>query len=408
MNRKQLILLVLALIILGGAGLVLHNRSQQSWDTSGTRLGEKLLPNFQVNDVAAIHIKNGDDLDLVKTNDRWCVKQRDDYPASFAQISDLLIKMGDLKIAQDEPIGPSQLERMHLTDPGKSPDAATLIEFQDSQGKILQSLLLGKKHTRKSDRPTPWGDSEMPDGRYVMLKSDPNNVITVSDPLTSVDAKPSGWLDRAFFKVEKPKSISFVSTNATNSWTLAREGESSPWVLSDVKTNEILDTNKVSSLAGTLSYPSFDDVVADPAPSKTGLDKAQVVTIKTFDGFVYTLNIGDKTENNYNVHVDVEGEFPTNRVHEKDEKPEGTKALDKVFADNLKVRQAKLDQEKVVNKWTYLVSNWMIDPLIRTRAQLMFDKNAKKDGTETGMSIPMPATDSDSSSPPPPSDSGNQ
>jgi len=73
MNHKQLILLLAALIVLGGAGLVLHNRNQQSWDSSGGKLGQKLLPGFQVNDVAAIHIKGGADLDLVKKMTAgWC------------------------------------------------------------------------------------------------------------------------------------------------------------------------------------------------------------------------------------------------------------------------------------------------------------------------------------------------
>ena len=60
--------------------------------------------------------------------------------------------------------------------------------------------------------------------------------LTVSDPLNSVDPKPAGWLDKDFFKVEKPKSISFVSTNAADSWSLTRESESGPWVLSNIKT----------------------------------------------------------------------------------------------------------------------------------------------------------------------------
>lgn len=121
MNRKQLILLLAALVVLGGAGLVLHNRDQQSWDSSGGKLGQKLLPGFQVNDVAAIHVKGGSDLDLVKKNDRWLVQERNDYPANFSDISELLIKMGDLKISQAEPIGSSQLGRMHLAAPGAVP-----------------------------------------------------------------------------------------------------------------------------------------------------------------------------------------------------------------------------------------------------------------------------------------------
>jgi hypothetical protein len=395
MNRKQLILLLAALIVLGGAGLVLRNRNQDSWNPAGEKLGQKLLPNFQVNDVAAMRIKGESDLDLVKKDDRWRVQERNDYPANYSEIADLLMKMHDLKVAQAEPIGSSQLGRLHLAEPGSNPDAATLIEFKDGQGKVLQSLLLGKKHTHKAERPSrmSFGDDEMADGRFVMLKSDPHEVLVVSDPLTTVDAKPAGWLNKDFFKVEKPKTISFVSTNATNSWNLSRESENGPWALSNLKPGEVVDTNKVSSLSSTLSYPSFVDVETNAV--KTGMDKPLVVAITTFDHFTYTLKIGAKTsENDYPLSVAVVADFPTERTPGKDEKPDDKKKLDKEFQDKLKPLQDKLKQEQALDKWTYVVNSWLIDPLIRDRGQLMVDKkDEKKDDKKEAAAAPEPMPD---------------
>jgi hypothetical protein len=394
MNRKQLIILVLALVVLGGACLLLLNRNQESWSSSGNKLGHKVLTDFQVNDVVGIHIKSDIDLDLVKKDDRWRVQQRNNYPANFSQVSDLLIKASDLKIAQAEPIDPSQMARMHLDEPGKGPDAATLLEFKDAQGKTMQSLLLGKKHTRQSNLPSPMPgmDGEYPDGRFVMLKGDPDEVLTVSDPLSSVDPKPSEWLDKDFFKIEKPNVIALVSTNAADSWSLSRTNENAPWVLASLKTGEVLDTNKVSSLSSTLGYPSFVDVVSDPATAKTSMDKPLVVTIQTFDGFVYTLKIGAKTpENEYNFQVQVAGDFPTNRVKGA-ESPDAAKSLDKLFEGKMKQVEDKLKQEKSLDGWTYLVNNWLIDPLIRTRAQLMVEKKTDKEKKEES-ATPSPSTE---------------
>ncbi|HUD46310.1 MAG TPA: DUF4340 domain-containing protein [Candidatus Baltobacteraceae bacterium] len=381
MNRKQLIMLLVALAVIGGACLVLLNRREQSWTASETQIGQKLLNNFQMNDVASIHIKGDTDLDLEKKDGRWRVEQRGGYPANFSQISELLIKMGDLKVAQSEPIGASQLDRMHLGEPGKGPDAATLLEFKDAGGKVLDSLLLGKKHTQKSEGPAPgsFGDEGFADGRYVMLRSDTQDLLTVSDPLNSVDPKPAQWLDKDFFKVEKPATISFVSTNASNSWTLSRQSESAPWVLADVKPGEVLDTNKVSSLSSTLSYPSIVDVAADQSPAKTGMNNPLTLTIETFDHFTYVLKIGDKTpENDYNLNVTVTGAIPSDRTPGKDEKPDDKKRLDKEFADKTKPLVAKLDQEKALDKWTFVVNSWLIDPLIRDRAQLLVEKKDEK------------------------------
>lgn len=379
MNRKQLILLLAALVVAGGASLLLLNRHQESWNESEAQLGGKLLKNFQINDVAAISIKGGTNLDLVRKNDRWRVAERGDYPANFSQISDLLIKVGDLKIVQSEPIGPAQLGRMHLEPPGKSPGAGVLVEFKNSQGNVLDSILLGKKHTEKSERPSPmsFGEDGFADGRYVMLMSDPKNMLTVSDPLNSVDPKAAEWLNKDFFKIENPQSISFVSTNASNSWTLTRASESAPWVLNESKPGEVLDTNKLSSLASTLSYPSFVDVAADPA--NAGMDKPLRITLKTFDGFTYSLKVGSKTpENDYNLNVEVTADLPSARTGGKDEKPEDKKKLDKEFQDKNKQLQDKLAQEKSLSQWTYVVNGWLIDPLIRDRAQLMVEKKIEK------------------------------
>jgi hypothetical protein len=156
---------------------------------------------------------------------------------------------------------------------------------------------------------------------------------------------------------------------------LSRESESASWVLSNPKPGEVLDTNKVSSLSSTLSYPSFVDVAPDQSPAKTGMDKPLQVTIDTFDGFTYTLRIGDKTpENDYDLNVDVAAAVPAQRVAGKDEKPDDKKKLDKEFLENTKKLSDKLHQEKALNKWTYVVNSWLIDPIIRGRSQLMVEK----------------------------------
>jgi len=383
MNRKQLILLLLALAVIGGAGLVLLKRNQNSWTESEQQIGQKLLKNYQYNDVAAIHIKGDADLTLERKDDGWHVQQRGGYPANVTQIRELLIKMGDLKVVQSDPIGGSQLARMHLAEPGKGADSAVLLEFKDAQGKTLQSLLLGKKHMREEpegrSRMPSFGEEGFPDGRYVMLGGDTKTVLTISDSLNNVDPKPAEWLDKDFFKVEKLQTVSFVSTNATNSWKLSRTNETAPWALADLKPGEVFDSNKVSSLASSLNFPSFVDVAADPAPDKTGLDKPLTVTIETLDHFTYTLKIGHKTpENDYDISVAVTADIPAARTPGKDEKAEDKTKLDKEFAEKTKTMQDKLKKEMFLAKWTYLVNSWLVDPFIRDRAQLMVDKQAEK------------------------------
>src|SRR5689334_8884677 len=149
MNRKQFMLVLATLAVVGGAGLVLLHHHQESWTAPAAKTGARLLPNFRFNDVAAIRVRGSSDFNVVRKNGIWCVPERDDYPANLHQIRDLLISIRDLKIVQSEPIGPSQLERVELNPPGKGAGSGTLLEFKDAQGKTLDTLLVGKKHDRQ-------------------------------------------------------------------------------------------------------------------------------------------------------------------------------------------------------------------------------------------------------------------
>src|SRR5437667_3378762 len=228
MNRKQFILLLVLLVVLGVAGLLIYRHSQNSWQTVNQNMGQKLLGDLPVNDIAHIAIKQGtNELNLVKKDDFWRVRERNNYPANYSEISGFLLKVRDLKVVQSEKVGPSQLARLALTT-GSGTNAATVVEFKDQSDKTLKSLLLGKKHMRKSDRPSPMGDmgeEGYPDGRYVKAGSDSDSVAVISDSLANIEPKPDQWLNKDFFKIEKPRSVAVEFPAATNSWKLTRDTE---------------------------------------------------------------------------------------------------------------------------------------------------------------------------------------
>src|SRR5437899_390599 len=118
MNRKQFILVLLALVMVGGEGLVLLNQNKQSWTVREANVGDKLLANFPLNEIAAIHIKGASDLHMVQTNGLWSVRERNNFPANYQQVRDLLIKIRDVKVVQSDQIGPSQLGRVDLEGEG--------------------------------------------------------------------------------------------------------------------------------------------------------------------------------------------------------------------------------------------------------------------------------------------------
>jgi len=391
MKGKQLGILLVLVVVLGGLGIIVHNHESNTDRGGNASMGQKLLGNnFPLNDVAHIGIKQAsNECNLVKKDNLWCVSERGNYPANYSEIAEFLLKAQDIKITQSETVGPSQLPRLALVS-GQGTNSALTLEFKDKSDKPIKTLLLGKKHMKKSDRPSPYGDmgeEGYPDGRYVKV-GDSDNVAVISDALANIEPKPENWLNKDFFKVEKVRSIAVDFPVATNSWKISRESETGEWKLADAKPNEQLDSSKTSSLSNPLSSPSFQDVAVGAKPEALGLDKPTTVTLDTFENFTYNIKVGQKTNDNYPLMLTVAAQIPKERTAGKDEKAEDKAKLDKEFQDKNKKLQEKLDQEKAYEKWTYLVSTWTLDSVLKERSQLMAEKKEepKKDDNKADAS----------------------
>ena len=111
------------------------------------------------------------------------------------------------------------------------------------------------------------GEQSWPDGRYVKLGS-ADNVALISDPLANLEPKPEQWLNKTFFRVEKPKAISVAFPAETNSWKLTRETETARWKLADAKPGEQLDATKTSGVSNPFGSASFTDVTVGAKPEE--------------------------------------------------------------------------------------------------------------------------------------------
>ena len=400
MNRKQLVSLVVLLVVLGGIGLLIQNSRNKNSNTGETGVGQKLLgENLPINDVAQIDIKGPtNELNLAKKNDRWRVPERGDYPANFGQISDFLIKAAELKVVQSEEIGASQLPRMQLVPPGQGANSGTLLDLKGKDDKAIKTVLLGKKHSHKPQgEAMPFGGDEgMADGRYVLTENEKSRALLIGDPLNNAEPNAATWLDKDFFKIEKPKSIEVTcSAAATNSWRLTRDNEAGDWKLVDAKKDEKLDGGKSTGVTSPFASPSFNDVVFPAGkPEDQGLDKPTVVSVETFDGFIYTMKTGKKTGEDYPMTVTVTANFPKEPAVSKDEKPEDKAKADKFWQDHQKQLDDKLKREKAFEGWTYLVPAWSVDQLLKERKDLLEEKKDAKaaatDDKKDDSALPRP------------------
>jgi X-X-X-Leu-X-X-Gly heptad repeat protein len=334
---------------------------------------------------------------LTRKEKTWVVQERGGYPASFQEISDLMIKLVELKVTQSEQVGASLWPRVELADPGKGAGAGTgkdgagtvkdgagtvkdgastvkegagtLIEFKDVAGKTLARLVLGKKVLKKDPlNPLPAAKDGVPAGRYVRVDGAGDVVIVVSDPLEKAIADPGRWLTKEFIKLDRVKILTVGPEGGAVNWKITRDEEWGQWKFATGggmlhPTAAVMAVNKLGQL-------SFSDIVVDPKSEAT--EKPLVAVAETFDNLVYTLRLAKKAKgDDYIVTFTLKGEPPKTRVPEKGEKPQDKERNDKSFAEALQRLQARVALEKTLSQWAYVIGKGDLEPLLRSRADMV-------------------------------------
>jgi hypothetical protein len=399
MNRKQLVIILIVGLVVGGAGFLLNRQKSASFERTQKSATGTLLGDFPINDTTLISIRHGsNEVNLANVKgDLWTVRERADYPANASQVIEFGRKLVDLRAAQNQKIGESQLGRLNLLDPAKgSTNSATLVELKGKDGKVIRSVRLGKESMRDSGG--PMGGGGWPNGRWIYLPDQPGVAYLTSESFANIEPNPEQWLDKDFVHVEKARSIDVNFPVSTNSWKVTRETETGEWKLADAKSGETLDASKVASVSNPLSAASFADVRAGTTLEGTGSNAPVVVTIDTFENFHYVAKIGGKTDDNYSMTVAVTAQLAKERVPGKDEKPEDKAKLDKEFKASQDKLEEKLKKEQAFGKWTYLVSSWGIEPLMKHRSDLMTNPSSTNSLSSTqppqieDPPLPLPTT----------------
>jgi len=377
MSRKHFLYLVIALVVLGAAGFALFWQDLAAYRASGAKIGAKLLPGLKIADVAEIRLQSPKhQVTLARKEKLWVVQERGGYPASFGEISDLMIKLVELKVTQSEQVGASLLPRIELADPGKGEGGGTLIEFRDGAGKVLAGLVLGKKVLKKDPlNPLPAAKDGVPAGRYVRIVGAKDTVVVVSDPLGKGEADPGKWLNKDFFKAERIRTLAAGPEGASPHWKIARAEEWGQWKFA--AGGGELNPSAAVAATNRLGTLSFDDVALDSAKEAGG--KPFLLVAETFDNLLYTVKLVRKGKGDeHYVSFTVKGEPPKSRVPEKGEKPEDKERRDKEFAESRKQLEERIAAERALSKWTYVIGGRELEPLLKTRGDMVAPRRDRK------------------------------
>lgn len=376
MNRKQFLILIAALVVLGGAGLLLYWQDYSAYRDSGARIGARLLPDLKVADVTEMRLQDDKHQTTLRRKDNaWVVEERGGYPADLSAISALMVKLIELKITQSEQVAAKLYPRLELGEPGKGEGAGTVMEFKDAAGKSLARIILGKMVLKKDPvNPLPGARDGVPAGRYVLPPAAKDRVVAVSDPLRAAEADPTHWLKKDFFRPERIRTLSVGPEGGAPQWRITRKEEWGQWRFAN---GGNLNGTAAVTAANKLGTLRFADVIPDPGNDP--VHQGTMVVAETFDNLTYRIRIAKrKAGDDYQVSFALSGTPPQKRVPEKGEKPGDKERLDKDFAESLKALEQRIASEQALAKWTYVVSGAEVEPLLKSRAEMTATKDANK------------------------------
>ncbi len=377
MSRKQFLLVLAVLLALAVAAGALVFSDNESW-RGEAQAGRRIAPDLKISEVAEIAVTGAPGAaHLARTERGWVVRERGDFPADLDRIRELLLKLADLRAAQAEPVPQSQRARLQLVEPAKdAKDAGTVLELKDAKGAILARFLLGKKVFRQTEVAGPAGTPPEATGRYLIAGTDANTMLVVPDPLNAAEPRPEPWLRKELLRAERVKSVTSIGPDRRERWTVTRDQDNTDWRFAGSSGRP--DLQKATDAAGAFGWMDLVDVVVDPRNTETGLSRAVTVRAETFDNLAYTVRIGDKVGDNYYVAVSVTGEPRASRAPDKGETAEDKEKKDKAFAEDKARTAERLERERGLERWRYVVGKNAIEPLLRDRAQMLPEKKTAK------------------------------
>ena len=341
MTTKNLVILTAVAAVLGGAAY---------WTTAGKKMkapsvvGKKVLPAFDVADVARLEIGGEKKVALVAGENGWTVESLFGYPADVAKIRENILKLQDLKVGQ--------------LATGKTIDRPVAVELKDAAGKPVAALQLGGTHSAKpKGQMAQFGGGGYPDGRYLVFEGRP---VLVKDALDAFDGDPKKWIETRICQVPSADVVAVTYQKGGETVKLARKD--GKWDLEGLGEKEELDSSKTYSLDSALSYLDLTGV-ADPklTEQELGFATGAVYTATLKNGTTYTAKTGAATGSDR--WFKVSASFT----------PAGTNA-----AENAKLEQAAKDFNAKAGKWTYSISSYGADGMAKARKDLVKAKEEPK------------------------------
>ncbi len=348
MTSKKLVSLTITAVVLVGLAVLSSSRTKVN---APARTGLPVLDHLDLSAISAIEaeLPGGKQFSLTSTDSGWVVKSMFGYPADMVKIRKNLVTLQSLKIGQ-------VVKGKKLKDP-------VFVDLQNAEGKSVAALCLGETHVKKaSGEMASFGGGGYPDGRYLAVAGEEQEVVLVNETLEPFDGEIRNWVDTRVAVVPSSEIDSInLSRNGTGIKLLQTNGT---WTVEGIASDEEFDTTKsygVTSALGSLDF----NAVADPALSEEalGMTTGMVYTAITKTGESYTVRVGKTVDNGTDRYLKIKASVSSS----------GTNSV-----ENAAVKKRVDEFNDKTAKWTYVVSSYVVDNLSGQRSDFVKKKETTK------------------------------
>lgn len=252
-----------------------------------------LFQNLPVNDIQKIVIKTDNTFTEIVAGDKeWKVANRDNYPADFNKVRQLLTGLNEVKVIREPQVGSSQMNRLKVTR-----EKGMEITLFDKSGKELKSIIFGKRHFSDSaGESVISGNGQFPSGRYVRLNENDSKVMLLDQHFSNIDADAKNWIDKSFVQMGIIKSISVMfREHPQENWELSSDDKKGNMKLQGLAENQKGDLGKIKSLVNFFPSPKIVDIATDKEMLKL-VQFNTIVTIEDEEGFLYQYAFGTEID----------------------------------------------------------------------------------------------------------------
>jgi len=282
MNKKHISIFLAVTVVVVIAAVVAVNQQQNT--VVNKQAGELLFPGLEskVNDVAKIEIVKGEDrITLQRTDNNWKILEKDNYPADFAKVKEVVMKIAAFSTLEAKTKIPENYGKLNVEDPTQEDAKSVLVSVKDGSDTELAAVIVGrmeagsfstvgqdKTYVRKANDEQVWlvkgglvVDEEANDWAVEEILNIQSSRVKKVE-ITHNDGK------KVIIEKEKPGEGDFVIANLPNDKEV-RSQSGLMQVARSMETLRMLDVEKAEGF----EFPE---------------DKTITTELQTFDGLVIT------------------------------------------------------------------------------------------------------------------------